>query len=88
MHDENIRLGGMGGEQGGMEVQNHKWFTGIDWQLVAQHQFKPPVFSKSSDKPPFEIFAKNQNSLLGDSKTDDDGTYDYFLRFQALFSDF
>ena len=40
----NQRLGG--GDGDGMEIMNHAWFTGVDWNMILQKSIKPPFKPK------------------------------------------
>jgi len=42
--DPNERLGG--GPDDALELMNHAWFTGVDWNLIATKQIKPPFKPK------------------------------------------
>jgi protein-serine/threonine kinase len=42
--DPDSRLGG--GENDALDVMNHPWFAGVDWNLIMTKQIKPPFKPK------------------------------------------
>ena len=42
--DPNKRLGG--GPTDGKEIRDHPWFAGVDWNMIANKQIKPPFKPK------------------------------------------
>lgn len=46
--DPDQRLGG--GPDDGLELMNHPWFAGVDWNMIMQKQIKPPFKPKLQSK--------------------------------------
>lgn len=36
-------------EEGAVEVKTHKWFKGVDWELVLHRKIPPPWVPSTSD---------------------------------------
>jgi RAC serine/threonine-protein kinase len=64
--DPDQRLGG--GPDDGLELMNHPWFAGVDWNMILQKQIKPPfrprLQSNTDVRYIDETFTKQR---LGDS---------------------
>ena len=44
------------GRHGALDVKNHKWFTGLDWEALLERELVPPrIFALALDSP--EVFA-------------------------------
>lgn len=49
-------------ERGFTKLKNHKFFEGIDWNLIKEGKGDPPIWiPKKQSTPSFEIFSQSKN---------------------------
>lgn len=58
--DQSLRMGCS--PAGAEEIKNHKWFRGVDWQMVLKRQVPPPWIPKIKDQSDTQYFDRYAES--------------------------